>query len=191
MAAKGSIYPNTRGSGRSGSSTAGGNNSYGSRLLPQVLDDRAASNPDRVYATITLLPAVSGSYREVTYSQVARATNFFASWLKDHVDYGIDFETLAYMGLPDLRNPIIFLAAVKCGYKVCCKAFVLSRIHGLTCYLISASFTLSTKYCCYQPVFNRTDQVHEISLPFRTEAFSTATRGARRRFESLSSAVTG
>ena len=115
----GSIHAETMGPGRLGNSSAAGKNTYGSRLLPQVLDERAASNPDRVYATITLTPSVSDSYREVTFGQVARATNSFVHWLKGRVDHSKDFETLAYMGLPDLRNPIIFLAAVKCGYKVC------------------------------------------------------------------------
>lgn len=107
------------GSGPLSQGSAAERKAYGSRLLPQILDERAASNPDRVYATNAFTPEVPSSYCEVTYGQVAKSTNFFARWLKERVDYGKDFETLAYMGLPDLRNPIIFLAAVKCGYKVC------------------------------------------------------------------------
>ncbi|MCJ1395383.1 hypothetical protein MMC18_008267 [Xylographa bjoerkii] len=114
----GSVYADAIGPRRLDNNLIAGKSAYGSRLLPQILDGRAASDPDRVYATITLAPSVSDSYHEVTFGQVARATNFFVHWLKGHVDEGEDMETLAYMGLPDLGNPIIFLAAVKSAYKL-------------------------------------------------------------------------
>ena len=50
--------------------------------------------------------------------QVSQAVNKCAYWLEDLIGRSTVFETLSYMGLPDLRYAIVFLAAVKCGYKV-------------------------------------------------------------------------
>ena len=169
-----------------GRNSAAGKSTYGKRLLPQVLDERAASNPDRVYATVTLTPSVPESYREVTFGQVAKATNFFAHWLNGHLENRQDFETLAYLGLPDLRNPIIFLAAVKCGYKVCGQVIILPSVQGLTNHRWSASSPLPKKYGCYKSFLGRTDQMHKVSLFSRVEAFSPQLRAAKARFEGLS-----
>ncbi|KAL2043853.1 hypothetical protein N7G274_003373 [Stereocaulon virgatum] len=49
---------------------------------------------------------------------MARATDYFAWWIHDRYGRSKEFDCLAYMGIPDLRTPIIFLAAVKCGYKL-------------------------------------------------------------------------
>ena len=52
----------------------------------------------------------------VTY--MARAINSMAWWIKDHLGLRNDFETVGYIGVSDLRYPIIILAAIKCGWKV-------------------------------------------------------------------------
>ena len=91
---------------------------YGSRLLPQVVDELASSNPTRVYATIPVSPDLSQGFRDVTVLDIAKAVNAFAWWLEERIGKSSSFETLAYMGIPDLRYAVVFLAAVKCGYKV-------------------------------------------------------------------------
>ena len=91
---------------------------YGSRLLPQVVDELARSDPQRIYATIPLSSDLSKGFQDVTMRQVSQAVNKCAYWLEDTIGRSTVFETLSYMGLPDLRYAIVFLAAVKCGYKV-------------------------------------------------------------------------
>ena len=91
---------------------------YGSRLLPQVVDELARSDPDRVYATLPLSSDLTQGFRDVTMLQVSQAVNKCAFWLEETIGRSTEFETLSFMGLPDLRYAIIFLAAVKCGYKV-------------------------------------------------------------------------
>lgn len=93
---------------------------YGKRLLPCVLDAEAEANPQRVFAAVARSNDVSEGFEDVTFFQVAKAVNFVAHSLQtlfgpqpDHA-----FETLTYIGLPDLRYSIMFYAAVKCGYKV-------------------------------------------------------------------------
>ena len=91
---------------------------YGSRLLPQVVDELARSNPKRIYATLPLSSDLTQGFRDVTMLQVSQAVNRLAYWLEHMIGRSTVFETLSYMGLPDLRYAIVFLAAVKCGYKV-------------------------------------------------------------------------
>ena len=91
---------------------------YGSRLLPHVVDELAQSNPKRAYATIPLSSDISEGFRDVTTLEMAQAVNHFAFWLEKSFGRSSSFETISYMGIPDLRYAIVFLAAVKCGYKV-------------------------------------------------------------------------
>ena len=91
---------------------------YGSRLLPQVVDELARSDPQRIYATIPLSSDSSKGFQDVTMRQVSQAVNRIAYWLENTIGRSTVFETLSYMGIPDLRYAIVFLAAVKCGYKV-------------------------------------------------------------------------
>ena len=91
---------------------------YGSRLLPQVVDELAFSDPHRIYGTFPQSSDLSSGFRDVTMLEMSQAIDRAAHWLEGVVGRSTQFETIAYMGLSDLRYAIIFLAAVKCGYKV-------------------------------------------------------------------------
>ncbi|KAL3446441.1 putative NRPS-like enzyme [Aspergillus insuetus] len=88
------------------------------RLLPALLDYRAAHTPDRIWAKF---PASSTSYedgfRAATYAQMRNAVDRVAWLLREQIGQSTTFETLAYMGPGDLRYHIVLLAAVKAGYK--------------------------------------------------------------------------
>ena len=99
-------------------STAHDESCYGARLLPQVLDELAKSDPARIYATLPLSSDLAQGFRHVTVLEMAQATNAFAWWLDERIGKSSSFETVAYMGVPDLRYVVVFLGAVKCGYKV-------------------------------------------------------------------------
>ena len=91
---------------------------YGQRLLPRILDDLSETNPDRLYASYPYSVDIAQGFRDVTFRDMARATDSFAWWIHEKYGRSNEFETLAYMGVADLRTPIVFFAAVKCGYKV-------------------------------------------------------------------------
>ena len=91
---------------------------YGHRLLPRLLDELSKTSPNRLYASYACSVDISQGFRDVSFQDMARAADSFAWWIHDRYGRSDKFETLAYMGIPDLRTPIIFLAAVKCGYKV-------------------------------------------------------------------------
>lgn len=91
---------------------------FGSRLLPQVVDELARSSPERIYASVPIHSNPLQGLRDVTILELAQAVSHFAWWLDEHLGKSTSFETLAYVGLSDLRYVVVFLAAVKCGYKV-------------------------------------------------------------------------
>ncbi len=91
---------------------------YGSRLLPQVVDKLSRSDPKRIYATFPLSSDLSRGFRDVTMLEIAQAINKLAWWIETNLGRSTVFETIAYIGPSDLRYAIVFLAAVKCGYKV-------------------------------------------------------------------------
>jgi len=98
-------------------STAGREPRFGSRLLPQVVDDLAQLSPNRVYASVPISSDLSMGFQDVTMLDMSRAVDYFAWWLEDRIGRSTEFETLSYMSVPDLRYAVVFLAAVKCGYK--------------------------------------------------------------------------
>ena len=95
-----------------------GGSQYGSRLMPHVVDELAKSDPCRIHATIPVSSDISHGFRDITMLDIAQSVNQFAYWLEESLGRSTSFETLTYMGVPDLRYSIVFLAAVKCGYKV-------------------------------------------------------------------------
>ena len=93
--------------------------SYGRRLLPQVLDELSSCTPERLYATIPRLTRdLSQGFHDLTVKDVARCVDALAWWLQEEIGGSESFETLCYIGIPDIRSAMIFLAAIKCGYKV-------------------------------------------------------------------------
>ena len=81
---------------------------YGQRLLPRILDELSETNPDRLYASCPYSVDIAQGFRDVTFRDMARATDSFAWWIHRKYGRSNDFETLAYMGIPDLRTPIVF-----------------------------------------------------------------------------------
>ena len=91
---------------------------YGSRLMPVVVDGIAKEQPDLVYASVPIATNISEGFKNITFSDIASATNHVAAWIDRKLKRSSSFDTIAYMGLGDLRYVVVFLAAVKCGYKV-------------------------------------------------------------------------
>ena len=92
--------------------------SYGQRLLPSVLDELAQTNPSHLYGAIPKTADVGQGFYDVTVADLARCVNFMANWISDRFGRSDRFETFTYIGVSDFRGIIVFLAAVKCGYKV-------------------------------------------------------------------------
>jgi acyl-coenzyme A synthetase/AMP-(fatty) acid ligase len=91
---------------------------YGKRLLPCVVDERAAQGHPRPYASIPRTADINDGYRDISYETFASAINRCAEWLRARFGEPEVEETIAYAGPSDLRYNILALAAVKSGYVV-------------------------------------------------------------------------
>ena len=91
---------------------------YGKRTLPQTLDLLAQTDPERLWGCIANSPDLSQGFTEVKMGDMAEAVHYSAGWLEARIGQGRDFETLAIMEIADFRYPLLFLAAVKLGYKL-------------------------------------------------------------------------
>ncbi|KAI0389463.1 hypothetical protein F5Y17DRAFT_462718 [Xylariaceae sp. FL0594] len=91
---------------------------FGRRLLPSVVDDYVLTDPGKVYASIPNSPSnVSDGFQDVTMGKLAAIVNRVSWWLRDVIGVG-NLDTISYIGLADIRYAVLFLAAVKCRYKM-------------------------------------------------------------------------
>ena len=108
--------------------TDGGKAKIGERLIGRLIDEYAANDPTRVWASIPVDDNdLSRGFQDITYKQFANAINHAAWWLKGQLvaknkDNGngspTETFTFAYAGPKDLRCPIIAVAALKLGNQV-------------------------------------------------------------------------
>ncbi|KAI0543532.1 hypothetical protein F4679DRAFT_568274 [Xylaria curta] len=91
---------------------------FSRRLLPQVVDSYTKTNPNKVYASIPKSANdLSSGFQDVTMRKLAAMVNFLSWWLKDTIGIG-SLNAIGYIGPSDIRYAAIFLAAVKCRYKI-------------------------------------------------------------------------
>ena len=91
---------------------------WGRRLLPSLVDSIAKTTPSRTYATIPVTIDLAKGFQDVSFIQMANAINNMANFLEIRFGRSDIFETLCFLGPPDLRTPVLFYAAIKCGFKV-------------------------------------------------------------------------
>ena len=89
----------------------------GHRLLPVVLDHVATETPQRVYASIPRSEDLADGFKDKTFADMAKAVHSCAWWIRNNVGVSNSFDTIAYVGVNDLRYAVIWFAAIKCGYK--------------------------------------------------------------------------
>ncbi|KAK7735513.1 hypothetical protein SLS53_007426 [Cytospora paraplurivora] len=97
---------------------------YGRRLAPQVLDELATTDPERVYAAIPKTSDIKDGYRDVTMADLARCVHYTAKWIEEKFGRSNVFETITYIGLSDLKGIVTLLAAIKTGYKLLLGGFL-------------------------------------------------------------------
>lgn len=71
---------------------------YGRRLLPQLVDDKAQSNPAQLMGMIAKSSDLSQGFFEFSYKDIANAVNFISWWLiKKMGPPSAGRNTIAYM----------------------------------------------------------------------------------------------
>lgn len=90
----------------------------GFRTLPTALEQKVADDPNGTYAIVPKTHDLGDGFRYITNHEVLKAVDSMALWLEETFGRSEKFETLAYVGVTDIRYALFFHAAVKAGYKV-------------------------------------------------------------------------
>ncbi|PTB36202.1 hypothetical protein M441DRAFT_93312 [Trichoderma asperellum CBS 433.97] len=91
---------------------------YGRRLIPNIIDERAESNPTKAFASIPRSKDLADGFVDITYALIANAINRASWWLSHSMGNTETSEVFAYLGPNDLRYPILLVATMKCGYQM-------------------------------------------------------------------------
>ena len=91
----------------------GGDDFIGQRLLPQVIDYHAHENPTHIFASVPKTENVAVGFRDIDMKTLATAVDAMAWWLDDRFKDIAGEKVLSYIGVPDIRYPIIFFALIE------------------------------------------------------------------------------
>jgi acyl-CoA synthetase (AMP-forming)/AMP-acid ligase II len=91
---------------------------YGRRLIPNVIDERAESEPTKAFASIPRSKDLTDGFVDISYALLGNAINRASWWLSQSMGNANTSEVFAYLGPNDLRYPILLVATMKCGYQV-------------------------------------------------------------------------
>lgn len=90
------------------------------RLVPNIVDQFAQDEPDKLYAELPISHTdFTSGFRHITYAALANAVNGVAWWLTETLGpAGTNFPTVAYVGPNDMCHNLLVIGAVKAGYKM-------------------------------------------------------------------------
>lgn len=93
---------------------------FGSRLLPVVVDEYAATEPDRAFVQVPIGNDAKDGWRPFTFKELSDSVNHMSHWLVEKLGTPLpgSFPTIAYIGPNDVRYLILTITAIKTGYKV-------------------------------------------------------------------------
>lgn len=83
---------------------------YGKRLVPQILDTLASTEPDRIIYSIARFSGPAQEFRRVSARTFAQAVDKTAWWLQKQVGTTIEIQTVGYMGPRQLKTTPTSLA---------------------------------------------------------------------------------
>ena len=70
----------------------------GRRLLPTLIDEISKRDPEKVWASVPQTAQIEDGFRDISYSQLARAIDFTARWTETTIGRSSSFEAVAYFG---------------------------------------------------------------------------------------------
>ena len=80
----------------------------GKRLLPVIIDQLAQEDPNRPWASIPRDDYdLSQGYADISYAALANAINKLAWMVEKSIGRSNSFETIAYLGTPDIRYHLV------------------------------------------------------------------------------------
>ncbi|ERF77177.1 hypothetical protein EPUS_06457 [Endocarpon pusillum Z07020] len=91
---------------------------YGKRLLPVLVDEIAATDPERTFVSTPRSSDLADGFIDISYCEFAKAVNRCAWWLRKELGEHTEQKTVLYLGPLDLRYLIIILETAKAGHIV-------------------------------------------------------------------------
>ncbi|KAL8834801.1 MAG: hypothetical protein Q9170_003597 [Blastenia crenularia] len=88
---------------------------YGKRLIPQILDSLAVTDPDRIVYSVAT-SNFPHEYRHLSARNFAKAVDKTAWWLLNQVGKATSIQSVGYIGPHDVRHILLTYACVKAGY---------------------------------------------------------------------------
>lgn len=92
-------------------------NEPGRRLLPSVVDHWAEVDPKRPFCNLPNNMTPQDGFHPVSFGDISHCADLMSGWIGALAGRGAG-ETLAYMGVNDIRYLVVFLACNKMDYKV-------------------------------------------------------------------------
>lgn len=87
--------------------------------MTSIIDDRACSDPQKIFMSIPAGDSVTDGQRDISYANMAQAINRCAWWIVDTLGKGVDFPSIAtYMSPMDFRHVVLIFGSIKAGYQV-------------------------------------------------------------------------
>ncbi|KAF4981578.1 hypothetical protein FZEAL_2644 [Fusarium zealandicum] len=90
----------------------------GKRLLPSLVDEIAATDPDRVFYSVLKTDNPEDGFQDINAKVFSQAVDRCSWHIEKHLGRGQNFPTLAYLGPQDAVYAILVLASIKTGYKL-------------------------------------------------------------------------
>jgi hypothetical protein len=89
---------------------------YGRRLIPRIMDDLAAAEPNRIIFSVASVSGSDISLKEISARDFMKAVDKTAWWLHNQVGKPTSIRPMGYIGPHDLRHILLTHACVKAGY---------------------------------------------------------------------------
>jgi acyl-CoA synthetase (AMP-forming)/AMP-acid ligase II len=96
---------------------SGGDALYGKRPIPALIDHIAHNDPERICFSFPASSNLSDGFRDMSFRTFANAINKTAHFIHQEIGRSSMFETVMYMGFPDVRHYIVLVALMKTGHK--------------------------------------------------------------------------
>ncbi|KAF1965986.1 acetyl-CoA synthetase-like protein [Bimuria novae-zelandiae CBS 107.79] len=91
---------------------------YGKRLMPVMIDEISAKEPNRICFSFPRSIDLRAGFHDMTFQTFANSINKTARFIEREIGRSSMFETVMYIGHPDVRYFIVLLALIKTGHKV-------------------------------------------------------------------------
>jgi hypothetical protein len=89
---------------------------YGRRLIPRIMDNLAAAEPNRTIFSVANISGSDISFKEISARAFMKAVDKTAWWLHNQVGKSTSIRPMGYIGPHDLRHILLTHACVRVGY---------------------------------------------------------------------------